>query len=325
MYKRNNKTKSKKGGSPQKNKNTTRKNKIKKQNKMACSPLVEGKQVSSDTCYTPDILVKIKEEYNKGHENDPIKHDKPLEIWKVLKERLFHCEKEDCWLKEIKDKELRDNIDKYIFAPDYPEEWNENPNEWLSNYDILDVIQQYKIKYPPFEFIGPSAIDFDSKLKELDGQCVENQLCHFSLDKIIQKKKNFIGIIFNLDKYHESGSHWVSMCIDIKHKIIFYFDSGGDTIPPEIEILKNRIIDQGKQLHRPIHFTYYDNHGRSHQKGNTECGMYSLFFILTMLTSKTEFKKRMSMQDKLNLFQKKNIPDKYVEKYRKKYYNNPES
>ena len=34
-----------------------------------------------------------------------------------------------------------------------------------------------------------------------------------------------IGIVFNLDKHDQEGSHWVSMFIDLKRDGIYYFDS----------------------------------------------------------------------------------------------------
>ena len=36
---------------------------------------------------------------------------------------------------------------------------------------------------------------------------------------------NKIGVIFNLDKHDQSGSHWVAMFIDLENKFFFYFDS----------------------------------------------------------------------------------------------------
>jgi hypothetical protein len=295
--------------------------------KMNCNPLVENKTVHKDSCYTPNVLEQIKKAYNQSHEMEQVVATTPLEIWKQLNERLYNCKKEDCWLEEIKDVKLKNNIDKYIFAPDYPKEWETNPNEWLSNFDILDVLKQYEQKYSNFEFIGPSAINFDEKVKEFNGNCVETKLCQFSLENRIQRKKNKIGIIFNLDEHDEDGSHWVSLFIDLQYKFIFYFDSNGEPIPKEISILKDRIIQQGKELknNKAIHFKYLDNENKEHQQGNTECGMYSLFFIITMLTSRTEFKKRMSLKDKFRLFKRIDIPDKYVEKYRKKYFNSPTS
>lgn len=304
------------------NKNNNKKNnKTRKLKKMNCSPIVKNKTITKKSCYTPEVLIQIKNAYNISHETDKIITENPREIWNELNQKLTNCNKEDCWLEEIKDSKIKNDIDKYIFAPDYPKEWDKNPNEWLSNYDILHVLKQYQKKYPNFIFLGPSSINFDEKVAEYNYECVEKDLCTFSLENTIQSKKNKIGIIFNLSEHDEDGSHWVSLFIDVPNKIIFYFDSNGDSIPKEIEILKDRIIKQGKTLKPPIHFNYYDNYNKEHQKGNTECGMYSLFFIITMLTSSTEFKKKMSIKDKLLLFKKKRIPDKYVEKYRKIYFN----
>jgi hypothetical protein len=58
--------------------------------------------------------------------------------------------------------------------------------------------------------------------------------------------------------------------------------------------------------------------------GNTECGVYSLFFIRTMLTGKTELVRGnapMNMRQKVYLFNQRTIPDKYIEKYRNVYFN----
>ena len=290
--------------------------------KMNCSPAVEGKEAFSDTCFTPDVLMQIRDEYNKNHPHiDKITSTDPVVIWKTLKDRLQHCEKEDCWLKEIKESSMRRFIDESIFAPDHPPEWDTNPNEWLSNIDILKVLEQYEEKNPHFLLLGPTPIDFDTKLPERDNKCVESQICNLSIRDEMEKGKTKIGIVFNLDKHDESGSHWVSLFIDLEHHILFYFDSAGDSIPPEIMALKNRIQTQGKKLMPPIRFKYYNNEGRRHQKGNTECGMYSLFFIITMLTGKTEVKENMKVGEKIKLFKSGRISDKHMEKYRKKYFN----
>ena len=303
-----------------KNKRIKGLNKTSRNLKMNCNPLVKGKTVSKETCYTVDIIMKIKNEYNKQHSNaEQILINDPTEIWNILKSRL-KCGKEDCWLNQIKDSKLKKIIDEYLFAPDAPPEWEKNPNEWLTNYDILDILDQYQDTYPNFEFLGPSPIDFDTKLPERSDTCVESSICNFSLKKQLANKKTKIGFVFNLDKHNEPGSHWVSLFVDMDNKIIYYFDSGGDFIPNEIKLLSKRIREQGLQLNKPIHFKYYDNHGNDHQKGNTECGMYSLFFIITMLTGEVEGNPY-TMKRRIRLFSKGNITDKYIENYRHIYYN----
>jgi hypothetical protein len=58
-----------------------------------------------------------------------------------------------------------------------------------------------------------------------------------------------------------------------------------------------------------------------HQYGNTECGVYSLFFIITMLTGETDLHKFKSVKQKINFFKNKRIPDKYISKFRELYFN----
>jgi hypothetical protein len=314
--------------------------------KMNCHPAVENRTVHEKSCFTSDSIVKIKEAYNRGHPNDRIVATQPRKIWEDLNQKLSHCKREDCWLQEIKEPTIKKQMEEY-FSPKHPKDWLKNPNEWLSDRDILAVLKQYEQKFGFFEFIGPAMIDFDTKLPEENDNCVENRLCQFSLSEKMQRGKKKIGIIFNLDDHTQDGSHWVSMFIDIPEKIIFYFDSAGNEIPLEIKRFKERVMKQGVELADPIHFRYYDNEKKDHQKGFTECGMYSLFFIVTMLTCKIDFlrkmespvgseivrindeveaksfDKNMSLEKRIKFFQSGKIHDKYVEKYRKIYFNSP--
>ena len=301
-------------------KKVTSKNKKKTLKKMNCNPLVENKNVLPNSCFTREVLIKIKNEYNKYHSENPIQSTNMNELWNSLKDRLKNCDKEDCWLEEIKDAKLRKHIDEMSFAPDKPPEWEREPNAWLSNYDILNVLKQYEKKYKCFTFIGPSPIDFDSRLPS-NHSCIWEDICNLSIKDYLNKDIHKIGIIFNLDKHNESGSHWVSLFIDMKDEFIFYFDSNGVQTPKEIKILVDRIIDQGKNLEKPILFDFYENYPFEHQQGNTECGMYSLFFIISMLTDKIGRKKINNYKDKINYFKTVVIPDKYVFKYRNKYFN----
>lgn len=300
--------------------------------KTNCSPMVDGKTVANDTCFTPDILTQIKSDYNHVNKSNPILVTDPKEILKELRNRLSQCSKEDCWLSQLKDPSLKKKIQEYVFAPKHPEEWSYSPNEWLSNYDIFNVLVQYENRYPHFEFIGPSFIDFDSKTGKSGDKCVSDELCQFSLRDHISKKHTHIAVVFNLDKHTQSGSHWVSLFIDIPNQFIFYFDSAGNKIPNEIMALVNRIKTQGRELGNnktrrqykntgAMYFKFYQNWPLEHQYGNTECGMYSLFFIITMLTGKNDDRMFKTAREKINFFKKTRVPDKYVENLRWKYFN----
>lgn len=284
---------------------------------MKCHP--NAKIHVQSSCYTPQILEQIRLGYNEKHASNPISpQDNPSKLWKILNEKIVHCPAEDCWLNELNDEKLRKRIDRYIFAPDQPYEWKRNPNEWLSNFDILNVLEQYEETYGNFDFIGPTPIDFDSKHTNSAQKCVWNELCAFSLKEKLQKGKKKIGVIFNTDPHTKSGAHWISMFVDVPNRLIYFFDSAGDAPPPEVDILVKRIMEQGEKMN--IHFKYKYNSPHQHQKSTTECGMYSLFFMITMLTGKKE-KVPLSLKQRIRLFSKGRITDKFVEKYRSEYFN----
>ena len=275
--------------------------------KLNCSP----KNTNTNyTCYSDSDLYKLKDMWNARHPDRPIKTKNTKQIWILLKEYYATiCNKESCWVRQMTKNSKQEQELLDAFAPESPKEWEKNPNEWLSSIDILQVMNQYEKKYKCFDFLGPSPIDYDTH--KLYGKCVWEELCHFDLDKHLQKKHTKIGVIFNLDPHYKGGSHWVSLFINIKNKTIFFFDSTGEQIPPQIKKFVNTVIEQGKQLPTPINFKFDQNYPVEHQYGNTECGIYSIFFIIHML------------EDKITgHYLKTNIlKDEYIENFRKVYYN----
>jgi hypothetical protein len=271
-----------------------------------CSPIVEGK-TQSYSCYTPEILAKLREKWNSRHADKPITTHDPHEIWQQLNQNLQKvCDEEICWLKQDFAAPVQKEIEKIAFVPAAPPEWKKNPTTWLSSLDISNSMKQYEQKYKCFKFIGPSPIDFDSRYSN-STECVWDELCHFSLKKYANAGVFKIGVIFNLDKHTEPGSHWVSFFVNIKRKIIFYFNSTGEQIVPEISQLRDRIIEQGRAM--GIRFHFFQN-TKEHQHTNTECGMYSLFFIISMLRDAKS----------VNFFKKGKILDRQMMQFRKIYF-----
>jgi hypothetical protein len=278
--------------------------------KVNCSPK-DKKEINDFSCYKNDDLHKMRNLWNARHPDHLIQTNTPLEIHRLLS--LFmkdSCNKESCWLKQnfLQGSGLKkEMIDS--FAPIAPKEWKKDPNEWLSSVDIHKVMKQYEKAYKCFDFIGPTPIDFDTK--KMYGDCVWEELCHFNLAKEIEKGRFKIGVVFNTDPHYKSGSHWISLFINVKKAQIYFFDSAGDPAPKEIRVLVDRVVTQGKNLKKPIYFKYDENYPVEHQYGNTECGVYALFFIIYML------------EDKLsaNYLKTHRISDKAIEKYRKIFFN----
>lgn len=271
---------------------------------LKCSPINSDSKAFSDTCYTAHELLKLARKWNSRHPDNPISLSLPLPtIWENLKQRFISiCDNEKCWLKQLNEEQLTE-----IFSPDSPESWKRTPNEWLSNIDIEKVIKQYEAKYKCFKFIGPVPIDFDLKI---NGSCVESQMCNFNLQQEINQRKFKFGIIFNTDPHDKSGEHWISLFINLRKKFIYFFDSAGTPIPPQIMAFVTRVQQQALSLAKPLTLTF-DQNTKQHQHGGTECGVYSLFFIIHMLEDKTT----------TNYYRKEKLTDNFIQRFRKVYFN----
>lgn len=271
-----------------------------------CSPV---KDQSDFTCYGENDLEIIKNMWNIRNPNNKVYGKNKKKIWIDLMNKMKNvCNNEMCWLKQqFIDHNISTKLMNNNFAPLSPKSWTQNPNTWLSNYDLDDVMKQYEQKYKDFSFIGPSPIDFD---KSNNNKCVWNDLCMFDLNTYIDRGKTKIGIIFNTDPHDKSGSHWISLFINVDEGYIYFFDSNGNKIPDEIDVLVKRIINQSKLLGKKLKFS--QNYPKIHQYGNTECGMYSLYFIINLLDGTV----------KPSFFNKKKIDDNDVQIFRKIFFNN---
>ena len=295
----------KRGGSPEGS------NERSKGSPLVCGPLVNKKdKVAKDSCITKSVLMRLRNEFNKDHPDNPIMAIKPILIWHEFKMRLSHCADERCFLNEIDEPNEKQRLLHTLFAPEHPPEWLQNKNEWLSNHDIDNVMKQYEERYTDFKYLGTTAIDYDFKYS--DGHCVEDQLCKFILKELMAEGKNRFASVFNLDKHNQGGSHWVSIFIDVKHKSVVFFDSAKGGIPKEIKRFVETVKDQGLKQNEPIKFKFLTNKS-DHQQGDTECGVYSIHFIIEMLESFKSVKR----------FLYGNIPDKEMENLRPKLFNKP--
>ena len=306
------KRKKKKTRRKRKRKGTKKKKKSKRGTKKTitrkdkCAPKGPGETLDF-TCYTKNSLNHMKDLWNARHKDALINTSNPKEIWRQLGENMKNtCNRESCWLKQ---KWTENKLDKKVknntFAPTQPSVWKKKPNEWLTSIDILNVMRQYEEKYPDFEFLGPSPIDFDTH--KMHGECVWDELCKFSLKKTKDDGVKKVGIIFNLDPHNKPGSHWVAAYINMYKKEIYYFDSYGDRTPSKIKTFVKRVAKESKHFGKKYNFKV---NKRRHQYSDSECGMYCLHFIIEMAKG-SSFEK----------FQKIRHTDKLMKKLRGIYFN----
>jgi hypothetical protein len=113
-----------------------------------------------------------------------------------------------------------------------------------------------------------------------------------------------------LDKHNQSGSHWVAAYADLKRGHVYFYDSYATKPKPEIRKFMRRVAEfckKGMGLRKVV----VDVNKIQHQYGNSECGVYSINFIVRLLGG-TEFKK--IENDKLS--------DNMVNKCRNVYFGN---
>jgi hypothetical protein len=267
-----------------------------------CAP---QKKFNDGSCFTLEDLKKISIAYNIHLSNKNIKGKKinitenKKDLLKQLTKNLENlCDDQICWLKQdfikkMKDKDILENT----FRPDGPE----GKFEWLNTLHINDVMSQYENKYNDFKFMGAVPIDFDdlpfTGIRDMD------------YDDLIKSGINRIGFVFNLDEHWQSGSHWVALFSDLVKNQIYFFDSYGIRPEKRIRNLVERISKwcyskdychsecselnltdsfmnktSKNKIESKLQVEY--NHNR-HQYKNSECGVYSLNFILRLLNGET--------------------------------------
>jgi Ulp1 family protease len=231
------------------------------------------------TCFTKHELVSIAKAYNLYKTNTNKKDTNKINITNKTKKQLWRsiynrfnkiCKYEHCWIDQsfinnIQDDDLKNKLRYFTFKP----KLSKNPKTWLSTNDINAVLSQYQETYDKtFKYLGALPSDFYT-------------LVRINYQDIL--KCDMLGIVFNLDKHNEPGSHWVAFIIDNKKQTIEYFDSTGSLPNQPIYMFikkfkngKNGILENYKLL----------INDKIHQKKNTECGVYSIYYILQRLNGK---------------------------------------
>ena len=283
-----------------------------------CAPSRNNTIKTTSTCMTLEELLVIAKEYNLLHKKNQIDVQNNPSVAKLhqsLKTRL-NCEngEADVCIIEKSQSFTKNKINEAkILKPVKPKSWNENDHEWLSNLDIDKVLRQYELAYPGFKFVGAVPLDAartqpppmektnrktstkrpPRQMVSSTGLCTEKEMCTILGEFRINHHPvsfNRFAVVYNLDYSHQPGSHWVSLFCDFrkgsKKYGAYYFNSTGYTrtdkqrkvkpIPTEIEEFVNKIKPK-----YPLFKLQYNE--LVYQVGGSECGMFSLVFVILCL------------------------------------------
>jgi len=251
--------------------------------KKHCSPF---RKKLSYSCLSYKSLLKISKALNsidgiqvdyKGLEDKQLYH----EICNIIQKK-FNCRTEACWLsiRKLMNKLSKKDADYFreYFRPKMPKEIVKDYTEWISNFDIEAVLDQYHKDLSDFYFYGATPIDFN--------KCSVSDLCKIDLGKHMKHGEYKLGIVFNTDESDKPGKHWISMYVDIQGKNlndqpgIYYFDSFGSKPVKEIDVLISKLQDQGKKHDLEFIVSHND---KSVQNNSYSCGFYCMHFMEQML------------------------------------------
>lgn len=315
-----------------------------KYNSSGCAP---GKEHINGSCFSEKDIREMVKSYNTYHKAIIINPER-MKMRELLIELLEKTEcgrDEKCLIKsrfmsalKISNLRLYNMLTKYTFRPEGPKECC----EWLSNFDIMDVIKQYEFVHSDFKLLGVVPIDF----YKLDAYVISDN--NFDLDTI-SKTYDKIAVVFNLDYSSGNGTHWTSLFCNLKTNELYYFDSVGDypiygqhDKPYIIDFMKkitlwilkntgvnvnevndlfeyikkNKIYVDNKNYVNGVQRNEYKSYpikimiNRSpHQNGSSECGVYSLNTIIRLLEGES-FEEIIRMK----------LTDSQVQKCRKTYF-----
>ena len=282
-----------------------------------CAPGVHG-----EVCSRNDMVEKMRQFVSK--ETGKPCSGSPAEIVQKIS-KVLGCNTESCVLSDNKfvqyvGSEKVESEKEERFRPPGPRD----STALLNNFNIDGVLHQYTKAYPDFHHIGFRMIDFaDTEPGEFskklgDGKPIEiakSELLTFLNPKthLLNNGKKCAGVVLNTDFHTGPGKHWFALFLDFrnpKNINLEYFNSSGNMPPEEIHEylvkLKRKIFTEFPQSQCNIQTVSTIQI----QDSKTECGVYSLYYIIKRVEG-------VSLEKFRNVIHTKGIPDEKMVEYRK--------
>jgi hypothetical protein len=278
-----------------------------------CAPGVKF-DPNANTCFTLTQLERLVRAYNKLDSARPIVPRPDLDqtsYKRYLVQELVDrfkgvCDTQACLLRQdfARSADMKDIL-YHTLRPKGPT----YRFKWLSTSDINQVMHQYQVTDPTFIFMGAIPIDFEDIRVPMD---FSNKNLFQTLDNMNRDNVHKVGFVFNLDRHDQPGSHWVAMYADLKKKQVYFFDSYGKRPGERIERLMAKLTEWMTKKAQPIRF---DKNGNAnvqgadvrynavrHQFKNSECGVYSVNFIIRNLKGDTfdQITRKPTLDDDIN-------------------------
>lgn len=256
-----------------------------------CSPVSTEHFRKNGSCLTFSDLKNIAHDYNNTNPHNKI----PVSAFSSfhdLFQTLSHVfgpacasRKDLCWAKQKFVQDRAALLQK--FRPPMQSSWKKHRTTPLLTTDILKGLKPYEDKFSDFALLGVFAIDFLHK--NPDGSChVYDQICNMNLPAFMRNGVRQFGMVINLDPHYRGGSHWIAVYMNTDPKDprfgFYHFCSEASKPPQQIlhyyENMRSQYASAFPKRKKELPFS--SNNVR-YQYKNSECGMYSLLFIILCL------------------------------------------
>lgn len=194
------------------------------------------------------------------------------------------CRSLHCVLDKAAEEGLsRETIDahKKMLKPLGPAE----SRDWLSDKHIIETLRRWELQFSGFTGIPYAMMNFaDEKY--------DNEFKNFNPVAALKSGTTAFACVLNTDTFpHGKGKHWVCVFVDMRGSAwsVEYFNSSGR--PPVqamtrwMVLTRNDLRQARQRAGEPPAVDDFVISRRPHQEGNSECGVYCLFYIWCRLNN----------------------------------------
>jgi hypothetical protein len=258
----------------------------------ACKVSSGGSNVDYEPVCSSKNVIFVLSDFIVDTSNEKKEYDDSM-IVKRAKE-ILNCDSESCILsndkfnKYVIDKTGDNRLIKNELDINFKTKGPRDSTNLLNNNNIDETLLRWSREFPHFYNCPFSMIDF----KETDNEFHNINMSDIILGNVSKhdpvlghKRSKFktLGCVLNTDTSRGHGKHWICVfvCCRFKAWTIEFFNSSGNSPCRDIVEWMEK---QRKYL--KAHNNNVDTVTVSqfvHQKGDTECGMYALYYIRSRL------------------------------------------
>lgn len=233
------------------------------------------KELASESdANVPNNIQNVQNAPNVFNNIQNVQNNTVLETLKAK----YNCDSETCVLsqyevKKYVDPDVIETVLKENFKPFGPR----LTKEWLSNFDIDDVLSQIQKKYADKHFLH---IPFQMR----DFEKTNSDLARLDWQAEYNKGFRTFGTVMNTDYSTGKGIHWFAIFGDFLDSsdifTIEYFNSSGELPLPEVTAWMKK-CKHSLNFNKPVQDVIATR--IINQQSSSECGLYSLYYIISRL------------------------------------------